>query len=142
MPRGPVPAHDRRMTTAFIAVVDKPTRRPIPSRPPMAVVDVVCWVVFAAASVIFVLDAMTTIHVLSVKPLALEQNPIARWTLEAHPAAPYLLKAAIIAECAVVVRILRSMGEAWAGYVVSGLMAGTGLFGIATAVMAVGAVPA
>ena len=142
MLRRPCSPHHRGMTTAFLADVDKPTRRPIPSRPPMAVAGVVPWAVFAVAAVIFVLDAMTTIHVLSVQPFALEQNPIARWTLQAHPAAPFLLKAAIIAECAVVVRILRSMGEAWAGYVVSGLMAGIGLFGIATAVLAAGAVPA
>lgn len=141
MLRGPISTHDRDMTTTAVAVVDKPKRRPIPSRPPMAVAELASWVVFAAAGVIFVLDAMTTIHVLSVQPLALEQNPIARWTLEAHPVAPFLLKAAIIAECAVVARILRTMGEAWASYVVSGLMAGMGLFGIATAVVAAGAAP-
>lgn len=132
--------HHRSMTAAF-AVVDQPTRRPIPSRPPMSIGDVVCWAVFAAAAVLFVLDAMTTIQVLAVQPLALEQNPIARWTLEAHPVAPFLLKAAIIAECAVVVRIVRSMDEGWAAFVVSGLMAGTGLLGIATAVSAAGPFP-
>lgn len=142
MLRGLVSAHDRRMTAAFFALVDKPIRRPIPSRPPMAIAVVLPWVVFVAAAVIFVLDAMTTIHVLSVQPFALEQNPIARWTLQAHPVAPFLLKAAIIAECAVVVRVLRSMGEAWAGYVVSGLMAAAGVFGIATAVLAAGAAAA
>ena len=141
MLRGRARPHHRGMTAAF-AVVDKPTRRSISPQPLIAVRDVVCWAVFAGAAVLFVLDAMTTIHVLSVQPLALEQNPIARWTLEAHPAAPYLLKAAIIAECAVVVRIVRSLDEGWAGYVVSGLMAGTGLLGIATAVTAAGAVPA
>lgn len=133
-----VAPHHRGMTAAF-AVIDKPTRRPIPSRPPMAAGDAVPWVVFTAAAVIFFLDAMTTIHVLAIQPFALEQNPIARWTLEAHAVAPFLLKAAIIAECAVVVRILRSMGEAWAGYAVSSLMAGTGLLGIVTAIIAAGA---
>ena len=140
MQRGGFRSHHRGMTAAF-AVVDKPTRRPIPSRPPMALSAVVCWAVFAAAAVIFVLDAMTTIHVLAVQPLALEQNPIARWTLDAHPFAPFLLKAAIIAECAVVVRIVRSLDEGWAAFVVSGLMAATGLLGIATAVAAAGAIP-
>lgn len=134
-------SHHLGMTAAF-AVVEPPTRRPIPSRPPMALGDVVCWAVFAAAAVLLVLDAMTTIHVLSIQPFALEQNPIARWTLDAHPAAPFLLKAAIISECAVVVRIVRSMGEVWAAFVVSGLMAGTGLLGIATAIAAAGALPA
>lgn len=140
MQRGPARSHHRGMTAAF-AVVDPPTRRPIPSRPPMLAGDVLCWAVFAAAAVLFVLDAMITIQVLALQPLALEQNLIARWTLEAHPFAPFLLKAAIIAECAVVIRIVRSMDEGWAAFVVSGLMAGTGLLGIATAVTAAGAVP-
>lgn len=136
-----VAPHHRGMAAAF-AVDEPPTRRPIPARPPMGLRDVVCWAVFAAAAVLFVLDAITTIHVLSIQPFALEQNPIARWTLEAHPVAPFLLKAAIITECAVVVRIVRSMDEGWAAFVVSGLMAGTGLLGIATAIAAAGAVPA
>ena len=129
------------MTAAF-ALVDQPTRRPIPSRPPMSVGDVLSWTAFALAAVLFVLDAMTTTHVLSVQPLALEQNPIARWTLEAYPVAPFLLKASIVAECAVVVRLVRSMDEGWAAFVVTGLMAGTGLLGMATAFSAAGAVPA
>ena len=89
---------------------------------------------FAAAVVLFVVDAMTTIQVLAILPFAMEQNPIARWTLDAHPVAPFILKAAIVAECAVVVAIARAMDEGWAAYVVSGLMAATGSVGIASAV--------
>jgi len=108
-------------------------------RSPISVLDLVCWTIFASAAVVFVLDAMTTIHVLSVQPLALEQNPIARWTLDAHPIAPFVLKAAVVGECAVVVATVRSMGEGWAAYVVSGLMAATGLLGITSALAAFGA---
>lgn len=114
-------------------------RRPIPSRPPLRLADVAMWAAFAVAAVIFVLDATTTIAVVGVRPDAVEQNPIARWTLTAHPAAPYLLKAAVIAECAVACAIARSMGERWAAWVMVALMAGIGAAGIATAVVALGA---
>lgn len=109
-------------------------RRPIPSRPPMHLADVVAWSAFAIAAVVFVLDATTTIAVMAMRPEAVEQNPIARWTLTAHPVAPYLLKAAVVAECAVACAMARSMGERWAAWVVVALMAGTGIVGIATAV--------
>lgn len=128
-----VRSHHGRMTAA-VAVEPSPTRRPIPSRPLITRRDAANWMVFAAAAVVFVVDAMATIQVLAIQPLALEQNPIARWTLDVHPAAPFILKAAIVAECAVVAGIARAMDEGWAAYVVSGLMAATGLLGIATAV--------
>jgi len=92
------------------------------------------WAVFAAAAVVFVLDATATIHVAMLRPFVLEQNPIARWTLDLHPVAPYVLKAAVIAECAVTAVILRSMGERAAALAVVGLMAIVGLLGIATAI--------
>ena len=126
-------SHHGRMAAA-VAVQHPPTRRPIPSRPPSAFRDVACWTLFAAAAVLFVVDAMTTIQVLAIQPFAMEQNPIARWTLDAHPAAPFILKAAIVPECAVVAGIVRAMDEGWAAYVVTGMMAATGLAGIASAV--------
>jgi hypothetical protein len=98
--------------------------------------DIAVWVAFAIAAVMFVLDATTTIAVIGMRPDAVEQNPIARWTLSAHPVAPYLLKAAVIAECAVVCALARSMGERWAAWAVAGLMALTGVFGIASGVAA------
>ncbi|MEX1172159.1 MAG: DUF5658 family protein [Chloroflexota bacterium] len=128
------------MTVALIPAsrAHPPTdRRPIPSRPPFVVADVACWAVFAVAAVIFALDAIVTIHVLAVQPLAFEQNPIARWTLGTHPAAPLLLKGAIVAECAIVIAIVRFQGERWAAWVVSAMVAATGLLGIATAANAV-----
>lgn len=128
-------SHHGRMTAAF-AVQHPPTRRPIPSRPPGTLRDAACWTLFAVAAVLFVADAMTTIQVLAIQPFAMEQNPIARWTLHAHPAAPFILKAAIVAECAVIVGIARAMHEGWAAYVVSAMMAITGLVGIASAVAA------
>jgi hypothetical protein len=50
--------------------------------------------------------------------------------------APYVLKAAVIAECAVTAVLLRSMHERVAALAVIGLMAGVGLIGIASAVQA------
>jgi len=94
------------------------------------------WAVFAAAAVVFVLDATATIHVVMLRPVVLEQNPVARWTLDLHPIAPYVLKAAIIAQCAVTARLLRSMHERAAALAVIGLMASVGLLGIASAVQA------
>lgn len=114
-------------------------RRPIPSRPPLRLADVGVWAAFAVAAVVFVLDATTTIVVLGIRPDAVEQNPIARWTLTAHPVAPYLLKAAVIAECAVACAMARSMGERWAAWVMVALMAGIGIVGIGTAVVALAA---
>ena len=89
---------------------------------------------FAVAAVLFVVDAMTTIQVLAIQPLAMGQNPIARWTLDTHPAAPFILKAAIVAECAAVAGIVRAMHEGWAAYLVSAMVAGSGVVGIASAV--------
>jgi len=120
--------------TAALAVQDPQTRRRIPSRPPGTLRDIACWTLFAIAAVLFVVDAMTTIQVLAIQPFAMEQNPIARWTLDAHPMAPFILKAAIVAECAVVVAIARAMDEGWAAYLVSAMMAATGVAGIASAV--------
>lgn len=114
-------------------------RRPIPTRPPIAAADVALWSAFAVAAAVFVLDATTTIAVAGLRPDAVEQNPIARWTLTAHPVAPYLLKAAVIAECAVACAMARSMGERWAAWVMIALMALTGVLGIATAYRALGA---
>ena len=94
------------------------------------------WVLFGAAAVVFVLDATATIHVAAMRPLVLEQNPIARWTLDLHPIAPYVLKAAVIGECAVTAAILRAMGERAASLAVIGLMVVVGLLGIGTAVQA------
>jgi hypothetical protein len=120
-------------------------RRPIPSRAPIrsvtagaAVEQFGAWAFFAAAAVLFVLDATVTIQVIAIQPTIVEQNPIARWTLEAHVLAPYVLKAAIVAECAVVVAIVRSMDERWAGYIVGTLMAIVGIVGILTAVNSLG----
>ncbi len=126
-------AHHRAMALSLASARPVP-RRPIPSRPPMALSDVAVWAVFAIAAVVFVLDATTTIAVLGLRPDAVEQNPIARWTLTAHPVAPYLLKTAVIAECAVACAMARSMGERWAAWVVIALMTVTGGVGIATAV--------
>jgi hypothetical protein len=109
-------------------------RRPIPSRPPSRAADVALWTAFALAAVVFVLDATTTIAVIGLRPEAIEQNPIARWTLGAHPAAPYLLKAAVIAECAVASAMARSMGERWAGWLIVAMMASAGILGIAAAI--------
>ena len=92
------------------------------------------WAAFAVAAVVFVLDAVVTIAVVAELPVAVEQNPIARWTLGLHPVAPYVLKAAIVAECAVIAAVLRTMGEGWAAAAVVVMMAGAGGLGIATAV--------
>jgi hypothetical protein len=131
--------------TAHLAARTVPNRA-IPSRAPIgaatgasatvgvAVERIVAWAFFAAAAVLFVLDAAVTIQVIAINPSIVEQNPIARWTLEAHVLAPYVLKSAIVAECAVVVAIVRSMDERWAGYVVGALMAVVGIVGISTAV--------
>jgi flagellar motor component MotA len=90
------------------------------------------WALFAAAAVIFVLDAVTTMHVAAMRPIAIEENPIARWSLELHPVGPYLLKAAVVATCTGVVIALRAMAERrWALAVVVA-MAVVGLLGIAT----------
>jgi hypothetical protein len=94
------------------------------------------WAVFAAAAVVFVLDATATIHVVMLRPVVLEQNPIARWTLDLHPVAPYVLKMAVIAQCAATAALLRSMHERAAALAVIGLMAIVGLIGIASAVQA------
>jgi flagellar motor component MotA len=67
-----------------------------------------------------------------MRPIAIEENPIARWSLELDPAGPYLLKAAVVAACAGVVIALRAMAERrWALAVVVA-MAVVGLLGIAT----------
>lgn len=120
--------------------------RPIPSRAPIGAAIVraatagvvaerfAAWALFAAAAVLFVLDAAVTIQVIAINPSIVEQNPIARWTLEAHVMAPYVLKTAIVAECAVVVAIVRSMDERWAGYLVGALMATVGVLGMLSAV--------
>ena len=97
------------------------------------------WIVFAIAAVIFVLDAMATIAVVEMRPIAVEQNPIARWALGLHPVAPYVLKTAIVGECVVIAAVLRAMGERWAAGAVAAMMALTGLLGIASAVGAAGA---
>lgn len=95
------------------------------------------WTCFAVAAVVFVLDATMTMHVAALHPMAVEQNPIARWTLEIHPLAPYMLKAGIVAVCAAVAGILRTMGErGWAVGVVV-MMAVVGLTGIATGLQVV-----
>jgi hypothetical protein len=112
----------------------QPFRAPFRSLAMVAPMDVAFWAVFAVAAVVFVMDATATIHVTALRPAVVEQNPIARWTLEAHPVAPYLLKAAIITECAVIAAAMRSMGERWAGFAVAAMMATIGLLGIATAV--------
>ncbi len=112
----------------------QPIRAPFRSLATVAPVDVAFWTIFAAAAVVFVMDATATIHVTALRPAVVEQNPIARWTLEAHPVAPYLLKAAIITECAVIAAAMRAMGERWAAYTVAAMMATIGLLGIATAV--------
>jgi hypothetical protein len=112
----------------------QPVRLPVRSLGTVARMDVVFWTIFAAAAIVFVMDATATIHVTALRPAVVEQNPIARWTLEAHPAAPYLLKAAIITECAVIAAAMRAMGERGAAFAVATMMAAIGLLGIATAV--------
>lgn len=112
----------------------QPVRVPFRPLAIVAPVDVAFWTVFAAAAIVFVLDATTTIHVTVLRPAVVEQNPIARWTLEAHPVAPYLLKVAIITECAIMAAAMRAMGERWAAFAVAALMAAIGFLGIATAI--------
>jgi hypothetical protein len=112
----------------------QPVRAPFRSFATIAPVDVAFWTIFAAAAIVFVMDATATIHVTALRPAVVEQNPIARWTLEMHPVAPYLLKAAIIAECAIIAVAMRAMGERWAAFAVAAMMAAIGLLGIATAV--------
>lgn len=109
----------------------RPLSRPLAM---IAPVDIAFWTLFAAAAIVFVLDATMTIHVTALRPAVVEQNPIARWTLEAHPVAPYLLKAAIIAECAIIAAAMRAMHERWAACAVAVMMATIGILGIATAV--------
>lgn len=96
--------------------------------------SVAFWAAFAVAAAVFVVDAMVTIAVVAVQPGAVEQNPIARWALEVHPSAPYVLKAAIVAECAAVAAALRAMGEGWAAAGVVAMMTLAGALGIATAI--------
>lgn len=115
--RGPSALHEHRLA------IGRPLAHPL-----------VCWIVFAVAAVLYVLDALTTIQVLAVQPLAVEQNPLARWSLGLNPVAPLILKAVIVAGCAVVVGVARAMKEGWAAYVVSAVMAATGVLGIASAV--------
>ncbi len=90
------------------------------------------WTMFAAAAVVFALDATTTIVVTAIQPLAVEQNPVARWMLDLHPLAPYVLKTAIVAQCAVTAAVMRARGERWAALSVGALMCMAGLIGIAT----------
>jgi hypothetical protein len=99
----------------------------------------ISWSLFAVAAVIFVLDAIVTMVALPMVPGAVEQNPVARWFLDAHPYAPFVLKGAIVIECAVIAVAFRAMGERWAAYVVTGLMAAVGLMGIWSAVVVVAA---
>lgn len=126
-------SHDPGMTLGLATAPEHP-RVSVRSQRPLAVADIAVWVAFAVAVVVFVLDATTTIAVIGLRPDAVEQNPIARWTLTAHPVAPYLLKAAVVAECAVACAVVRSMGERWAAWVVVGLMALAGILGIASGV--------
>lgn len=114
----------------------RPIHPPLRSLAMVAPTDVAFWTLFAVAAVVFVMDATATIHVTALRPAVVEQNPIARWTLEAHPVAPYLLKAAIISECAVIAAAMRAMGERWAAVTVAATMATIGILGIATAVQA------
>jgi hypothetical protein len=131
MPRRPsgahrrvMPAHPQRPLGALVV--------PHIAAPVHPVRSAAFWALFAAAAVIFVLDAVTTMHVAAMRPIVVEENPIARWTLELHPAAPYLLKAAVVATCGGVVAALRAMAERrWALAVVVA-MAVVGLLGIAT----------
>jgi hypothetical protein len=92
------------------------------------------WSLFALAAVIFALDATVTLAVTSLRPLAVEQNPIARATMEIGPLAPYVLKAAIVAVCGAVAVIFRRMEERLAAVAVIGLMALVGVLGMATAI--------
>jgi hypothetical protein len=131
-------SHDRVMALSLSTARPLP-RRPVRARPSIAAADVALWLAFAVAAAVFVLDATTTIAVVALRPDAVEQNPIARWTLTAHPIAPYLLKAAVIAECAVACALARSMGERWAAWVMVALMAGIGTVGIVTALRALAA---
>ncbi len=112
----------------------QPVRLPVRPLATVAPIDVAFWTIFAAAAVVFVMDATATIQVTALRPAVVEQNPIARWTLEAHPVAPYLLKAAIITECAFIAAAMRAMGERWAAFAVAAMMAAIGIMGIATAV--------
>lgn len=130
--------HDRGMSLG-LAIARTLPRRHLPSHPPVRLADVAMWATFAIAAVVFVLDATTTVAVVAIRPDAAEQNPIAAWTLGVHPAAPYLLKAAVVAECAVACALARSMGERWAGWLIVAMMATVGLLGIATAVTALSA---
>jgi hypothetical protein len=124
------------MTIAALAI-----RAPLPRvvRPTVRAEHLACWAFFVVAAVVFATDAATTIHVLAVQPLAVEANPIARWTLEAHPIAPFVLKAAIILECAVIAHAFRRHDERWAAWFIGLAMLGFGVFGIATAVVVGGA---
>lgn len=90
------------------------------------------WALFAAAAVIFALDAVTTMHVAAMRPFVVEENPIARWSLALHPAAPYVLKAVVVTTCAGVVIALRAMAERRWALAVIVAMAVVGLLGIAT----------
>jgi len=125
--------------TLSMATVRRSMDRPLPRRPPAHLERSIAWSLFAVAGVIFVLDAVVTMVVLTMVPGAVEQNPIARWVLEAHPYAPFVLKGAIVLECAIIAAALRAMDERWASYVVAGLMAGVGAVGIGSAVMVVAA---
>jgi hypothetical protein len=113
--------------------------RPLPGlsvRTAARPVDVACWGLFALAAVLFVLDATVTMEVLARQPLAVERNPVARWALDLHPVAPYVLKGAIVAELWIVVALVRGLGETWAAFVVSALMGAVGVYGIGTALVA------
>jgi hypothetical protein len=123
------------MILGFVAARHR-SRPPDASARPHGLADVAVWTAFAIAAVVFVLDATTTIAVVGLRPDAVEQNPIARWTLGAHPIAPYLLKGAVIAECAVACALARSMGERWAAWAVVGLMGLAGVLGIGSGVAA------
>ena len=112
-------------------LIHAPRAVPVP-RVTRRVVDAAFWAMFAAAAVVFALDATATIHVLGVRPEAVEMNPLARWTLDSHPVAPYALKAAIVLICGAVAATLRAMGERRAAGAVVGLMAMSGMIGIAT----------
>jgi hypothetical protein len=135
MAAGDAGAHAPDMTLGFGAARHLLLRSGASARP-HGLADMAVWAAFAIAAVVFALDATTTIAVIGLRPDAVEQNPIARWTLSAHPAAPYLLKAAVIAECAVACALARSMGERWAAWAVIALMTLTGVLGIASGVAA------
>jgi hypothetical protein len=132
---GAAATHDPDMTLGFAVARHLPRRSAAAARP-HGLADVAVWTAFAITAVVFVLDATTTIAVIGLRPDVVEQNPIARWTLSAHPAAPYVLKGAVIAECAVACALARSMGERWVAWAVIALMTLTGVLGIASGVAA------